>query len=114
MRVTSDFFVSALVRRVFANGGFAAIEKRGSPEAGSIFIRQLNRLGEITLYGPAPQSEIIDDGKDDRLFEIRLKTTDRDEADALLAREKRYDSDLWIVELEADVLGDLIAVAKTG
>ena len=112
MRVTSDFFVSALVRRVFAAGGFAAIEKRGSPEAGAIFIRQRNRSGETSIFGPAPQSEIPDDGTDDRRFEWRLKNGDPEAADALLAKEQRYDSDLWIVEIEVDAISDLIVIAE--
>jgi len=112
MRVTSDFFVSALVRRVFTAGGFAAIEKRGAAEAGAIFIRQRNRLGETSVFGPAPQSEISDDGSDDRRFEWRLKNGDLDAADNLLAKEQRYDSDLWIVEIEVDTIADLIVMAE--
>ncbi|MEP2580565.1 MAG: DUF1491 family protein, partial [Roseibium sp.] len=38
MRVTSEFFVSALVRRVFGEGGFAAVSRRGAPEAGAVFV----------------------------------------------------------------------------
>lgn len=110
IRVTSDFFVSALVRRVFSAGGFAAIEKRGSPEAGAIFIRQSSRFGTQTLYGPAPQTVFDEETSGDRRFEIRLKDSDRDAIDALIAREKRYDSDLWLVELEVDAIGDLFAV----
>lgn len=107
MRVTSEFFVTALIRRVFASGGFAAVERRGAPEAGAIFIRQRFRGGLETLYAPAPQS-VFDEGKpDDRRFEIRKE---RGEADALrevLDRETRFDPDLWIVELEIDEVGDL-------
>ena len=112
MRVTSDFFVSALLRRVFAAGGFAAVEKRGSPEAGAIFIRQRNRMGEISIFGPAPQSEIPKDGIDDRCFEMRLENGDAVAADAMLTSEQRYDSDLWIVEIEVDAIGELIVMAE--
>ena len=40
MRVTSEFFVSALIRRVFSSGGFAAVERRGATEAGAVFLRR--------------------------------------------------------------------------
>ncbi|MET0943059.1 MAG: DUF1491 family protein, partial [Mesorhizobium sp.] len=44
MRVTSELWVSALTRRVFSGGGFAAILKRGAAEAGAVFILSRNRL----------------------------------------------------------------------
>jgi hypothetical protein len=111
MRVTSDFFVSALIRRVFSSGGFAAIERKGASEAGAIFIRQRFRDGLETLYAPAPQAFFEDEGKpDDRRFEIRLARAEGAEIDAILVRETNFDSDLWVVELEQDEIGDLFAV----
>lgn len=111
MRVTSSLFVSALVRRAFALGGFAAVEKKGAEEAGAIFVRTLSREGQVSLYGPAPQSlaaEAEDMMRDDRLFECRLLEGEAREAEAILARERRFDPDLWIVELEVAALGDLL------
>ena len=111
MRVTSDLFVSALIRRVFSSGGFAAVERRGAAEAGAVFIRQRFRDGLETLYGPAPQSFFEERGQD-RLFE---KRADRAEADAIaeiIAREARFDPDLWLVELECDEIGGLIEIAE--
>ncbi len=52
MRLRSDIFVSALTRRLFARGDFAAVEHRGAEEAGAIFIRQRFRDGLETLYAP--------------------------------------------------------------
>ena len=111
MRVTSEFFVSALVRRVFSNGGFAAIERHGSPEAGAIFIRHRYRDGLEDLYGPAPQSLVSEEDGDDRRFEMRLERVPGEEVDALIARESRFDSDLWLVELETESIADLFALA---
>lgn len=106
MRVTSELFVSALVRRVFSSGGFAAVERRGAPEAGSIFIRQRFRDGLETLYGPAPQSFI--EGRDDqRRFEVRVERSTADACQDVIAREVRFDPDLWLLELEADDVSDL-------
>jgi len=108
MRVTSEFFVSALVRRVFSSGGFAAIERRGASEAGAIFVRLRARDGRQTLYGPAPQTVFDSETSGDRRFEIRLADADADVVDALIAREQKFDSDLWLVELEQDAIGDLL------
>ncbi|MGV3553161.1 DUF1491 family protein [Rhizobium sp.] len=110
MRVVTDLFVSALVRRVFAAGGFAAVERKGAAEAGAVFIRQRFRDGLETLYGPAPQS-LFGEGDQDRRFEIRAERCQATECEAIIAREARFDPDLWLVELEADDVTGLITIA---
>lgn len=111
MRLTSDFFVSALVRRVFSSGGFAAIEKRGADAAGAIFIRQRLRDGRENLYGPAPQSFSDDEeNRAERRFELRLALADAPETAALIENERRFDSDLWLVELETETVEGLFTV----
>lgn len=114
MRVTSAFFVSALVRRVFAGGGFAAVEKKGAEEAGAIFVRLVKRDGRVTLFAPADQASAAEAGEPSlggRLFQIRLADVEGVEAAALLERERRFDPDLWIVEVEIEDIGDLLSVA---
>lgn len=101
MRLTSDFFIASLIRRVFADGGFAAVERRGAEAAGAIFIRQRKRLGLETLYAPAPQA-LFEEESATRLFELRLADAEASAIDALLAREMRFDPDLWVVEIEAE------------
>ena len=56
MRLRTDIFVAALMRRVFARGDFAAVEKKGAEEAGAVFVRQVFRDGTESLFAPAPQS----------------------------------------------------------
>lgn len=109
MRVVTELFVSAVIRRVFAAGGFAAVERRGAAEAGAVFIRQRFRDGLETLYGPAPQS-VFDEGDDDRRFEIRAERCEAADCDAIIARELRFDADLWLLELEADDISGLFPV----
>lgn len=111
MRLRSDVYVSALVRRVFSKGSFAAIEKKGAQEAGAIFIRQRFRDGRETLYAPAPQSIMSDHETDSRFFEVRLDRAEPEEVLAFVEREKRFDPDLWLVELEADDVSGLFPVA---
>ena len=100
MRVTTDFWVSALLRRVFGAGGFAAIVKRGSSEAGAVFVVVRNRLGEAVLFGPAPQTS-YDTAKPDERHFSRFDVGEDDAAvEARLEKEKRFDPDIWVVEVE--------------
>ncbi|MCR5858892.1 DUF1491 family protein [Mesorhizobium sp. J428] len=100
MRVTSDLWVSALLRRAFGEGGFGAVLRRGGDSAGAIFIVTRDRMGEATLYGPAPQTGYDDARPDDRLFVELMRTTDGARIDERLAKESRFDPDLWLVEIE--------------
>ncbi len=100
MRVTSDLFVAAVLRRVFSAGGFAAIEKRGHEQAGAIFVIARERSGQAALYGPAAQTSYDGDRPADRRFALYLDG-EGSAIDARLAKERRFDPDIWIVEVEA-------------
>ncbi|KXF78290.1 hypothetical protein ATN84_00340 [Paramesorhizobium deserti] len=101
MRLTSDFWVAALMRRVNGGGGgFAYLARRGSPEAGAIFIKLRKPDGVYDLYGPAPQIA-YDTGKpDERVFTRIGEGLPEFEADEKLRAETRFDPDLWLVEIE--------------
>lgn len=114
MRLRSDIFVSALTRRLFGRGDFAAVEHKGSDAAGAIFIRQRFRDGLETLYAPAPQSFFDEEESGARLFEIRLERKDPEEISRILDRELKFDPDLWIIELETDDIGDIVPLAAQG
>lgn len=103
MRVRSDFWVAAYLRRCAMEGITAVLRRRGAAEAGAIFVKIDCLDGRGALYGPAPQSEV---GTSDRHF-ARLHSADWIDAasvDERLRREIAFDVDLWIVEVE-DRLG---------
>lgn len=102
MRLKTEIFVSALVRRIFGDGGFAAVERKGEEQAGAIFLTQRFRDGLVSLYAPAPQS-FFDEGEErGRKFERRLDRAEEDAVREALGREIRFDPDLWVVEVETD------------
>ena len=112
MRVTTDLFVSALLRRIFAAGGFAAVVKRGATEAGAVFVLARDRFGEASLFGPAPQTSYDPGRPEERRF-IRLNEGEDNAAlERRLEKEIRFDPDVWIVEVEVGQtpLEELIAV----
>lgn len=95
-RLTSAMLVSALVRRVSAEGGNAVIVARGDATAGAILLICLDKgvrtafrerlLGtdgryEWAAVGPAPDAA-------------------SPEVEAWQARRRERDPDLWIVELD--------------
>jgi hypothetical protein len=102
VRLKAGIFVAALTRRLFADGNMAAIEKRGSEEAGAIFIRIRHRDGSESLAAPAPQTAFDGDHPDGRLFELRKTRAPESEVSELIAREARFDPDIWVVEIETD------------
>lgn len=112
LRVTTDLFASALLRRAFGVGGFGAVLKHGSPEAGAAFVILRHRDGSATLYGPASQTDYAQDGADERRFRPLVEGTDA-EISARMEKEVRFDPDLWLVEIEPGPIsaGDLLALA---
>ncbi|WP_420960159.1 DUF1491 family protein [Brucella sp. IR073] len=103
MRLTSDFWVSALIRRVNGEGGFAHLARRGSAEAGAIFIKLRRPDGAYDLYGPAPQIAYDAAKPDERVFTRIAEGLPEWEADEKLRSETRFDPDLWLVEIEGVV-----------
>ena len=59
MRLKSELFVSALLRRVFNLGGYAAVLRKGAEDAGAIFIRQRSRLGQKRSMPPRPRVSLM-------------------------------------------------------
>jgi hypothetical protein len=101
MRLRSDIYVAALIRRAQAQGAIAMLRRRGAAEAGAVFVKVDRLDGRAALLGPAPQSEDPPQGVD-RLF-TRLHAAEWLEPadiEARLKKEIAFDSDLWIVEIE--------------
>lgn len=76
------------------------LRKRGAEEAGAIFV-VLDRLdGRIAVFGPAPQSEAGDDGVRRFARAHEAEWIDAASSGQIMARELKFDSDLWIVDVE--------------
>jgi hypothetical protein len=102
MRLKSGIWVAAYIRRCQVEGAQAVLRRRGADEAGAVFIKISKLDGSTEVYGPAPQSAFDEARPADRAFIRSLKAEAATEADAeaYLARQIKYDSDIWIVEVE--------------
>lgn len=113
MRLKSDFVVSALIRRCGIELVPAVLRRRGSPEAGAIFVKVDRLDGTADLYGPAPQS-LVEEDVGERLFTPVLKEASPLEVEERMAREIRFDSDLWLVEIEDPQGRPFVPLAENG
>jgi hypothetical protein len=99
-RVTTALFVAALIRQAGAAGAFAVVARHGAEQAGAVFV-VVDRLdGTIDLYAPAPQTAFAAGGALDRRFVCMRERVAPAELEAALARETRFDPDLWVVGVE--------------
>jgi hypothetical protein len=92
--LSSDLWVSALIRRADLAGASAVVVRRGDARAGTVIVkaydtstRQARLFTEATGF----------DG--DRLW-IQPMTGAESELDAYIQRQIGYDPDLWVVEIE--------------
>jgi hypothetical protein len=102
MRLKTALWIAAYLRRCNVEGVFAAVIRRGAEEAGAVFVR-VNRLdGTSDLFGPAPQSAFDAAEGMARAFAPSLarQSTPDSEVDAYLARQIKFDPDIWVVEVE--------------
>jgi len=99
LRLRSDFFAAALIRRCGVENVAAVMRRRGSAEAGSIFVKVDHLDGTADLYGPAPQS-MIEDSSGERAFTRLMEGDCIPDVEERIRREIKFDSDLWLIEIE--------------
>ncbi len=102
MRLKTALWVAAYLRRCHVEGIFAVVRRRGAEEAGAVFVRICRLDGTSDLFGPAPQSAFDAAQESARAFAPSLATQSAPDADveAYLARQLKFDPDVWIVEVE--------------
>jgi hypothetical protein len=102
MRLKSALWVAAYLRRCQVEGAFAVVRRRGAEDAGAVFVRVSRLDGTSDLFGPAPQSAFDAAPGAARAFTPCLAAQTAPDADveAYLARQVKFDPDVWIVEVE--------------
>src|ERR1700759_3947936 len=101
MRLKSSIWVAAYLRRCQTAGGFGAVRRRGAEEAGAVFVKVATMDGNAMLYVPAPQTVYDESRPVERLFTSASNEPQPESSvEERLAKELRFDPDVWIVETE--------------
>jgi hypothetical protein len=113
MRVRTEIWVRAYLRRCQAEGVPVYVGRRGDEAAGAVFIC-VNRLdGTVVLYGPAPAGLA---GTETERRWVSLFGGSVADVQVYLARQWDFDPDVWVLELEdragRHFLGDLLIVEQ--
>jgi len=93
-RLAAGMLVSALIRRVEAEGGTLMVLAKGDATAGALLIQ----LAERGVPGALLERRL------DRNGDYRWSTTGPDEPEQrgdYIARRRRSDPDLWVIELDS-------------
>ncbi len=114
MRLKSNIWVAAYLRRCQTEGVFGAVRRRGAEEAGAVFVKVALLDGNAMLYVPAPQTVYDEDRPVDRFF-VPLAPQPMPEpvVEERLTKEIRFDPDAWIVETEDRAGRHFLELAKT-
>jgi hypothetical protein len=100
MRLRSDIWVMAYLRRCQSAGVAVVVMRRGDAHAGAIYLCINHLNGSVALFGPAPAGMVetsIERRWTNCLNQILVS---EQEAQAYLARQLEFDPDIWIVEVE--------------
>lgn len=101
MRLKSNIWVSAYLRRCQVENVPVVVRRRGAEEAGAIFIKLALLDGNAWLFAPAPQTAYDDSRPVDRLWRATSpQPLPEGEIEEKLRREISFDPDIWILEAE--------------
>ncbi len=94
-RLTADFWVRAYLRRLELAMIPAYVTARGDPTAGAVLVKL------ATLDGQAQAFQRSFDLMTGNRAWVALTEGPEREVDAAIARQRRNDPDLWVVEIES-------------
>ncbi len=95
MLLSTDIWVSALIRRAELGGAYPVVLKRGDARAGAVLVKVVDRrAGVVALYAEATR------GDGERVWMQPHPGADEAVLDAYAERARRIDPDLWVVEID--------------
>lgn len=97
-KLDTALWVSALVRQAQAAGDFATIVKKGDPTAGQVILVTRRRNGHVEAYSRTMNSR----GNYSWTVAAESRGEELSKVNEYLERQRRYDPDLWIIDLDTD------------
>ncbi len=93
-RLSSDFWVAAYLARLSGEGIFAHVAHKGDPTAGAVAVKiaTMNRRASFFMRSY--------DSDGERIWAAVAEDTDEAEVDEMIARQRGFDRDLWVIEVE--------------
>jgi len=93
-RLAADLWVAAYRARLEAEGLAVYVAAKGDPTAGAILVKLCPLDGTATLYGR------VADAEGGRPWTM-LAEGPESVVDEAVARQRRFDPDIWVIEVEA-------------
>lgn len=93
-RLSAEFWVQAYLARLSIEGIFAHVVHRGDATAGAVAVKVATMAGHATLMTRSY------DGDGNRVWTTHVDDAPEAEADAVIAKQRRFDRDLWVIEVE--------------
>lgn len=95
LAIATDIWVGALIRRAQLAGAFATVVRKGDPTAGAVLVKAYNpRSRDTSLFASAFR------GEGERVWMQPVDSHTEADLDAYVEKQRRYDPDLWVVEIE--------------
>nr|WP_255536339.1 DUF1491 family protein [Pacificimonas pallii] len=104
-------WLDGLRRNVTTNGGFATIIAKGEPVAGAVILILRGRDSHVSAWARTN----LGDGTVDWRALVENEPEDSKKLEETLEKQRRYDPDLWLIELDipdpAQFIADLASVS---
>ena len=95
-RIKAGIWVSMALRMGNADGRFGAVLRKGDPDAGGVLVVLRGREG-VSVLSQVRSAE----GELAWMRGTGVACVDEPTADAYVARQVKFDPDLWVIEFEA-------------
>ena len=98
-RLATSVLVGGLLRKAEAQGGFGAVLAKGDPTAGAVIVILVERGGEPLILERILQADGLYQWQQtgSQITESKGKPP---EVPDFVARRRRFDPDLWVIELD--------------
>jgi hypothetical protein len=93
-RLATSIWVSAYLMRLAKEGIHAHVARKGDATAGAVAVKVALMNGRASFFTRGY-------GADGRIaWQAQLEDAEESQVDAALARQRGYDPDLWVIEVE--------------